>query len=425
MPPFSTMTDSSTAARSSYRRIVLHSPFGLMWIGQALSGSGDMIFDIAVLWIVWVGSHNPVYIGLVQFLALIPSVAVGPLVGPIVDRNSKRSVMITTALTQGAIVGTLVPQLALGRFPPFWEMGFVVLALGAFGRIYSLAFFAAVPEVLSGPDLVRANALSSISGEVNSAASYSLAGLLILFLGASVPVSYDALTFVVCATAIWAIKPWKYIHRDQGKSSIWDSSGLRAIVSQRLITELVIIGSVTALLGNAVSVGIVVRILGATSSPGFLGGFFAAYSVGAATGSYLLGLFATSLRPGPSIAMGIAGSGAAVIGVAFSPNAYSILGFALLLGATVAVVDIPMSSLFQSEIPQGRVASVVGTAGVFWSVTGPVGAVFGGILFATGSASLDFAVLGALFVLFGGLTRSWKEVRRSSLNRGEASSPSL
>ncbi len=81
------MTGSpAVESRPSFRQVLHHRPFFLLWLSQLVSQSGDLVFEVALLWLVLGVTGSVFAVGIVVAVTLLPGVVLGPFLGVYVDR---------------------------------------------------------------------------------------------------------------------------------------------------------------------------------------------------------------------------------------------------------------------------------------------------------------------------------------------------
>ena len=99
--------------------------FALLWSGQTVSSLGDGIFTIALAIVTLDVDHQPTGIALVFAARAIPSVLLALVGGVVVDRVSRRLVMLTSDSIRGVAVGVTGLLIARGELR-LWELIVVV-----------------------------------------------------------------------------------------------------------------------------------------------------------------------------------------------------------------------------------------------------------------------------------------------------------
>ncbi len=133
--------------------------FALLWGGLTVSLLGDGIYLVAVAWQVYDLSNTPSALALVG-LAWSIGLALFLLTGGVVsDRFDRRRVMIAADLVRAAaliVIGVLAAtdNLAIGHLVA------LVLLYAAGEAFFGPALGAIIPDLVSGPRIVEANALA-------------------------------------------------------------------------------------------------------------------------------------------------------------------------------------------------------------------------------------------------------------------------
>jgi MFS family permease len=100
-------------------------------------------------------------------ILLLPYSFVGPFAGVLLDRWRRRNVLVRANLIKAAFTVPVVVLVALGD-DGLW-LGLAVLTVLGIGRFVLAGLSASLPHVVSGRDLVTANALTPTSGTIAAA----------------------------------------------------------------------------------------------------------------------------------------------------------------------------------------------------------------------------------------------------------------
>jgi len=162
----------------------LFSPnFTLLLLGQISSLLGNYTLKFALsMYILERTGSAAVFAGMLA-LAMLPTILLSPFGGILADRADRRRVMVCLDALSGLAVLLAALALPLGRDLPV--IGALLVVLAALGAFESPTVQACVPQMLSGEDLLRGNALV---GQVSS-----LAGLITPFLGSLLYTAFGVL----------------------------------------------------------------------------------------------------------------------------------------------------------------------------------------------------------------------------------------
>lgn len=145
-------------------RRLLHGSFRSLVSGQCLGQAGDGLAQIAfaqfIVFEVGPGA-TPERITAVLAVTLLPFSIVGPFAGVLIDRWSRRRVLVVMSWVRAALTVAAVATLVLR-----WQVGAfaVVLLLLSTSRLVLAAKGAALPRTVKAHELVTANAISAVAG---------------------------------------------------------------------------------------------------------------------------------------------------------------------------------------------------------------------------------------------------------------------
>ena len=175
-----------------------------MWMGQVVSEIGDYFNAVAVLALVMQQSGSGLVVSLVFLSRAIPSVLAAPFAGVLLDRLSRRRIMIASDLVRAVIALGFV--LTVDESRP-WLL-YLFSALLAFATPFFTSGRAAIlPSIANAEELHTANSLTQTTGWATLSAGAMLGGWGAAKLGYSSAFVLNALSFVFSAWCIWRITP--------------------------------------------------------------------------------------------------------------------------------------------------------------------------------------------------------------------------
>ena len=128
----------------------------------SFGGVGRGMFSIFMMWAIHATFQNPIYTGITGFMFSAPLVA-SVVIGPFVDRWDKIKVFRIVELTKFSAV-TLIFLFQVFFYPTIWLLFPAIFTFSIASLFGSPAFTAFLPRVVTGEDLVKANALINITG---------------------------------------------------------------------------------------------------------------------------------------------------------------------------------------------------------------------------------------------------------------------
>jgi MFS family permease len=183
-----------------YWKLLRERDYALLWGGATVSALGDGMSFVALVWLVIERGGTAADIGWLSAVYTAPVIVGGIVAGVILDRFDKRRVIAADNLIRG---------LAIASVPIADLFGMLTTAqLFVVAAIYGLLFMVSIaglpsmiPALVAEEDLNTANAMESITYGIAGLIGPALAGVIIVAVGASAVLAFDALTygvFVVC-----------------------------------------------------------------------------------------------------------------------------------------------------------------------------------------------------------------------------------
>jgi DHA3 family tetracycline resistance protein-like MFS transporter len=183
-----------------------HRDFALLSGGSLVSLLGDGFFYIALAWQVYAISNVPTALSLVGVAWTVPSVLFLLLGGAFSDRFDRRRLMIGADLIRAAAIATMAALSAAGVLQ-LWHVALLIIFVGAGDAFFNPASTSIVPDLVPEDQLPAANALGAMYRNLmQRLAGPAIAGLVIAAFGPAAGLGVDALSFVVSAVAVLAIR---------------------------------------------------------------------------------------------------------------------------------------------------------------------------------------------------------------------------
>lgn len=169
--------------------------FSVIWFGQlvSLTGSGMTVFALT-LW-AWQATGSATALALMSFFFMGPTVLMSPIAGVLVDRWSRKFVMILTDAVSG-IATLAVLLLYLSGQLQIWHLYAVAAVVGAFQAFQWPAYSATISVMVDKKHYGRANGMMSLAEAGSAIAAPILAGFLIGLIGIAGVMTVDLITFL-------------------------------------------------------------------------------------------------------------------------------------------------------------------------------------------------------------------------------------
>ena len=178
-------------------------PFRWFWSGQVISELGNWFNFIAALGLVRAVSNAAPEVTTILLIArLIPFTFFAPLAGVVVDRWSRRAVMIAADLLRVlAALGFLLVR----RPEDLWIAYLCSVLLSIFGTFFEAAKNTAVPNITGERDMLAGHALMYSSRYLWMAIGSALGGWTTAYIGFQAAFIINALSYFVSAYSVWRV----------------------------------------------------------------------------------------------------------------------------------------------------------------------------------------------------------------------------
>lgn len=182
--------------------------FRRLWYSQIVSQLGDWFDSIALYALVYHLTGSGQAIGALMVAQFLPSTILGLWSGILIDRMSRKRLMILTDLGRAALVLLLL----LVRDPgQIWLIYVVVVLKMSLTALFEPARTASISGVAAREELVAANAIGSATWSAMLAIGAALGGLVAGTLGAQAAFVIDSASFLLSAALIWRV-PIRELH---------------------------------------------------------------------------------------------------------------------------------------------------------------------------------------------------------------------
>jgi len=180
--------------------------FFAYWMSYTVSGFGTYITTVALQVLVLVDlGGNAVDVGLLSAARWLPYLALGLVIGALVDRRRRRPLLIGADLGR-AVLLLGVPVLLVAGWLSIPSLLVLVVGVGLLSLIGDAASQALVPRIVPRDSLVSAHARTDQSDAVAQTGGPLVAGALVTIIGAAAAVVVDAFSYLLSAIAIWRVR---------------------------------------------------------------------------------------------------------------------------------------------------------------------------------------------------------------------------
>lgn len=275
--------------------------FSLLILGQASSLFGNTILRFALSMYVLEITGSATVFASILAMTMIPTILLSPFGGILADRANRRNIMVMLDFISG--VAVLISVFAMWNSPSVLSITALMLVLSVLGAFESPTVQACVPQMQTGDNIIKANAVVSQVAAVAGVVAPIIGSILYTVLGLKLVMIISVFCFLLTAAFECFIK-LEYIKRTE-KEGIVKLIKSDFKVSMRFIVKeqpgifklLILVAVVSFFVMGVVLVGmpyIVRNVLGL--SAGYYGVAESACGIAAIIGSIVAGMLITKLK---------------------------------------------------------------------------------------------------------------------------------
>jgi MFS family permease len=365
-----------------------HPDFLKLWAAQTVSLGGSLVSRVALpLVAILTLDASAGEAALLRMADLLPGILLGLFAGVWVDRVRRRPLMIWADVGRAVLLGS-IPLAALLGVLRLEQLLLVVFVAGLLTALFDVAYHAYLPTLVTRDELVEANSKLEASGAAIEVASFGLGGWLVQALTAPIAVLVDALSFVVSAAGIAAIRRSEPAARESSDGqTTWLAirEGLRLVLHDPILRAL---AAAQANLNLCIYIWLSMLLLFLARDlelePGVFGMLFAVGGVCSLIGATLAERVERRLGLGRTLIVMLALD---AVGLLLVPLAGGPFWLVLVLVAGQQVADGPATifmiherSLIQSTVPDHAMGRVMASLRVIGWTAMLAGTVVGGVL---------------------------------------------
>ncbi len=400
--------------------------FLVLWLVNVASTLAMELFSVTILVTVYEQTSSTLQAAGTMVARTLASLLLGPVAGVLVDRFSRKYVLITMDLLRLGLVGVSIWLIQEGGNLPIAGIYLVVAGLAGAGVFHRPARLALVPSLVAPEQLVQANSLILASNQIMMAVSYTLGGWLILAVPLGPIALGVALLFLIAVlAALFIAVPRREGDRaTHGGDSFAQSvvSGWRYLRQHPIARPLTIMETFEHLphgiWTGALLLAFTTKALGGDATDwGYqVTGYFTGMIVGSLAALWL----GRWLRryPGRFIVADACAAGLMTLAYAGSQTVWMAVFLAFIFGPSFAMRDVAQDSLLQSTVEKGQLGRVYATREMLANLV----YMFAGLSFSWLSdhvpVRLVYVAGGILYVLTGLYALSNRDLRQSRLQPG-------
>jgi Na+/melibiose symporter-like transporter len=185
------------ASSNDFRRVLA---------GEGVSNFGSMLSRLALPWLATLAlGATPMQMALLLVADVAAGAAGSLLLGALVDRSSKRAVMIATDIGRAGVLCVLA-AMAFANLLSMWLLAAAAALTGLLTVAFELARSAWVAQSIEADRLPAHNAQLSAVGSISETSAFALGGWLYQLLGAVLALAVDAASYLMSAACLWGLR---------------------------------------------------------------------------------------------------------------------------------------------------------------------------------------------------------------------------
>jgi MFS family permease len=390
---------------AAYVAVLRIADYRRLWSGLMLNLLGDGASFVALAWIA-ADQGGAGALGVLGICYTLPVILGGSVVGPLLDRFSRRNILVVDSVFRAGVVATVPLLYALGALAQ-WQIYVVAAVFGLLKIIPLGAIPTVVPELVAPERLQAASALEAVAVGVGGIVGPAIGAALIGLLGAHEVLWLDAATYLVFSALIMRIRtPLGRPERASG--AVRDRGGwtpaFRLVMKDRFL--LCILLSFTAF---NVSAGVLLVALPWLvkfqfhMGPYILGVLLAATACAELLGALISGGLKTSERQMLRIGLLQFGAGAAYL-LLLSPQLPLLIAGLVISGVLAGPMTVLSGVVRMTRVPDHLRGRTMTLSRTLMTSAMPAGAALAGVLLAADSYGLLIMTIAVLAAVPGLVT---------------------
>lgn len=385
--------------------------FSRVWTTSLITNLVDGVLRLSAPLLAVSLTEDPVLIGLLGALGLLPWLFFAIPIGAFVDRADRKKVIVFGNLIRSAIVLFIAFSISQD-FINIWILLTCVFLFGICEVLVDTTSQAVLPQILDKSNFEKGNSRLQISEVIVAQFAGSPLSGLLYAIAIALPFYFSTAGFLLAALIIALTTFQKNLNPERNEGQKEEKLGLVGDIKFALNylyqdKEIFAIVAITTSIGffyslsNAIAPLFVLKELNV--APALFGVTLAIQGIGALLGSVMAPLASKTLGRGKALGLNLFLASIMIVFTGLAPNVYVFVGITVVIGFTISVWNILLMSLYQSLIPShlyGRIHGARRT--IVWGLM-PIGSVIGGFI-AKGGLRLPFLIGGAIATLISVLS---------------------
>lgn len=210
----------------------------MLWQGQLVSCLGDQAYNIALGFWVLAATGSTALMGTLMAASTLPGVLISPFAGVIVDRTSRKKLLITMDLLRGICVVSLSIMAYTGKLK-IWMLFFTGIVLSICTAIFSPGVNSVIPDLVTKEKITNANSIFAVASNGASMVGSAFGGFLFQIIGSCLMFLFNGISFLFSGISLLFVKV-PVVKKEEDKNFfedlkdgfyfIWKLKGLRYVI---------------------------------------------------------------------------------------------------------------------------------------------------------------------------------------------------
>jgi len=343
--------------------------FLFLWFVNIATTLAIELFTITILVTIYEQTASTLLAAGTMVARTLPAFLLGPVAGVLVDRFSRKNMLISMDLVRLVLVVIAILFLTGDEKVPVAGIYLILAGLSAADVFHRPARLSLIPSLVAHEQLVKANSFIMASNQIMVAISYTVGAWLILAVPLRQIALYVVILFMLATlTAMLIVVPKRQEAEDAGKKeSFWKSlvSGWNYLRQHPTAKPLTIMETVEHLphgiWTGALMLAFTTRALqGDASDWGYqVTGFFTGMILGS-IGALVISNWLCRY-PGRIIVVNAFAAGLFTLAYADSQTVWMAVAWSFMFGPPFAIRDVAQNSLLQGTVEKGQLGRVYAT----------------------------------------------------------------
>jgi DHA3 family macrolide efflux protein-like MFS transporter len=357
--------------------------FFTIWAGQSASLFGSALVQFALVWWITLETGSATVLAIAFMAAIVPQVVIGPFAGAVVDRYSRKRIMVLA--DSGIALATIVLMVLfwLG-IVEIWQIMALLLVRSLGGAFHWPAFMASTSLMVPKEQLARVNGLNQTIFGIANIGGPAAGAVLLALLPMQGVLAVDVTTALIAIITLLSVHvPNPHSVKDGDRRSVMREVGegfrfVRGWPGAMILLAVAMVVNFLFTPTDALLPILTLDHFGGGAEE--FAGFQVSIGLGMVIGGIALGVWGGFKRKMMTVCVGLAASGLSLLVVGIVPSGLYLVAVVSIFaaGIFISMLNGALMAVMQTAIPadmQGRVFALLGSGAMAMT---PLGLAVGG-----------------------------------------------